>query len=206
MQSLHSAITPPAPPAPRQLSKSPTSRQVEKPTSRKVGKLASWQTPPPSSSPCIRSHPPNRVARPTPHSCSTASWTATTHPLPSPTITARARLTPPVSKHHPPLPPHLFTPPSPLPPGRPPPSSRGVPPPSAAKTSHTLQHRSIAVLAVLPRGKRKPSERTHTLQPPRYPAATLVLTKPRIAAKPTPPSYSPSQTRSPLLPSPLPRR
>ena len=40
MQSLHSAITPPAPPTPRQLSKSPTSRQVEKPTSRKVGKLA----------------------------------------------------------------------------------------------------------------------------------------------------------------------
>ena len=48
MQSLHSAITPPAPPAPRQLSNFPTSRkadksksrQVEKPTSRKVGKLA----------------------------------------------------------------------------------------------------------------------------------------------------------------------
>ena len=35
MQSLHSAITPPAPPAPRQLPNFPTSRQVDK--------LASWQ-------------------------------------------------------------------------------------------------------------------------------------------------------------------
>lgn len=50
MQSLHSAITPPAPPAPRQLANFPTSR--------KVGKSKSWQ----------------------------------------------------VGKHHPPLPPHLFTP------------------------------------------------------------------------------------------------
>ena len=35
MQSLHSAITPPAPPAPRQLSNFPTSRKADK--------LASWQ-------------------------------------------------------------------------------------------------------------------------------------------------------------------
>ena len=74
---------------------------------------------------CTRSSPttqqqqgsPPRIAAKPPTPCSTASWTATTHPLPSPTITARARLTPPVSKHHPPLPPHLFPPPSPLPPG-----------------------------------------------------------------------------------------
>ena len=166
--------------------------------------MASWQTPPPSSSPCIRSHPPNRVARPTPHSCSTASWTATTHPLPSPTITARARLTPPVSKHHPPLPPHLFTPLLPYPRVDHHPAAGEHPRRSAAKTSHRCAT-SFSALAVLPRGKRKPSERTHTLQPPRYPAATLVLTKPRIAAKPPPHPlihHPASARRSFLLPCP----
>lgn len=43
MQSLHSAITPPAPPTPRQLSKSPTLQLPNKSKSRKVDKSTSWQ-------------------------------------------------------------------------------------------------------------------------------------------------------------------
>ena len=114
--------------------------------------------------------PPSAAKPPTP--CSTASWTATTHPLPSPTITARARLTPPVSKHHPPLPPHLFTPPSPLPPGRPPPSSRGVPPPSAAKpptpcsTAPSLCSPSYPGVRENPASAPTPCNRPATLLPP----------------------------------------
>lgn len=42
---------------------SPSRQLPDKSKSQQVEKLASWQTPPPSSSPCIRSHPPNRVAR-----------------------------------------------------------------------------------------------------------------------------------------------
>ena len=49
MQSLHSAITPPAPPAPRQLSKSPTSQQVGKSASRQVGKCPPYNAGEPPS-------------------------------------------------------------------------------------------------------------------------------------------------------------
>ena len=68
MQSLHSAITHPAPPAPRQLSNFPTSRKADK--------LASWQTPPPSPAPPTRagcpsflSSPAGKPTPPTPAPC-----------------------------------------------------------------------------------------------------------------------------------------
>ena len=58
MQSLHSAITPPAPPAPRQLANFPTSRKVGKSKSWQVGKHRPLPLHPVSAL-----TPPNRVSR-----------------------------------------------------------------------------------------------------------------------------------------------
>ena len=130
MQSLHSAITPPAPPAPRHLSKSPTSRQVEKPTSWQVGKLASWQTLPPSPAPPTRagcpsflsypagkSPPPSRIAAKPPPPCIPAA------------LAASFSLTPPVNQC-PPAPSPL------LPPRERSPSYPGVNQPHLCYTTH----------------------------------------------------------------------
>ena len=114
MQSLHSAITPPAPPAPRQLANFPTSR--------KVGKSKSWQV---GKHRPLPLHPVSALTPPEPRIAAKRPTLPPLRPLP---------LTPPVDLTRPNVPPLQHWSPPRIAAKRP--TSTGAP----ARIVHTSSH------------------------------------------------------------------